>query len=85
MKINLHIEQVVLERVDVSAGDRELLRESIAGELGRMLGEEGLTNGLTRGVSVSRMVAGDIQLTANKPVKLGQQIARSVYEGISGE
>ncbi len=84
MKINLHIERVVLEGIDVGAGDRELIRESIASELGRMLGDGGLGNGLSGGISRSRVMAGDVQLTADKPVEFGRRIAGSVFKGVGG-
>ncbi len=80
MKINLHIERVVLEGIDVSPGDRELIRESIASELGQMLGDGGMGNGLSR----SRVMAGDVQLAADKPVEFGQRIAGSVCKGVGG-
>ncbi len=80
MRINLHIDRVVLEGIDVSGGDRELLRESVASELGRMLGDGGLGNGLSR----SRVMAGDVQLAADKPVEFGRRIARSVCKGVGG-
>ncbi len=80
MRISLHIERVVLEGVDVSGGDRELVRESIACELGRMLGDGGMANGYSR----SRVMAGDVQLAADKPVEFGRQIAGSVYKGVGG-
>ncbi len=80
MKVNLHIERVVLDGIDVSPGDRELIRESIASELGQKLGDGGLANGLSR----SRVMGGDVQLAAGKPVEFGRRIARSVYEGVGG-
>ncbi len=80
MKINLHIERVVLEGVDVGAGDQELIWESVASELGRMLGDRGLANGCSR----SRVMAGDVELSVGKSVEFGRRIARSVFKGVGG-
>ncbi len=80
MKVNLHIERVVLEGVDVSRSDRDLIRVSVASALGQMLGDGGLVDGYSR----SRVMAGDVQLSAGKPVEFGRRIAWSVYKGVGG-
>jgi hypothetical protein len=83
MNINLHIERLVLDGINISPGKRDLLQISITTELTRLLNNAGLAGNLVEGVSLPRLSASSIQLTGNSPTQLGQQIAQSVYGGIS--
>jgi hypothetical protein len=83
MKINLHIERLVLDGVIISPGQRDLLQESVTTELAQLLNNGGLADNFAEGVSLPRLSTNGIQLTGNNTILLGQQIAQSVYGGIS--
>lgn len=80
MNIALHLEQLVLSGVDMPSGQRALLQASVEGELARLLTEGGVGPALAGGALVARMDAAQIAVGANPdPVRLGQQIAQSLY------
>ena len=83
MNINLHIERLVLDGINISPGQRDLLQASITTELTQLLNNAGLAGMLVEGGALPRLSTNNIQLTSNKPMELGQKIAQSVYGGIS--
>lgn len=83
MNINLHIERLVLDGVNIAPGQRHLLQASVITELTQLLNNGGLANIFVESVALPRLSTNSIQLTDNKPKQLGQQIAQSVYGGIS--
>lgn len=86
MKINLHIERLVLDGVAIAPGQGHLLQASMEIELTRMLMNGGLPSVLAQGAALPRLSADGIQLTGgSNPAQLGRQIAQSVYEGIGHE
>lgn len=86
MKLNLHIERLVLDGISLTTDQRHLLQASVTAELTRMFAEGDLSSGLADGYAQSRLTAGSIQLNVGStPTQLGQQIARSVYGGIGHE
>lgn len=85
MNINLHIERLVLDGINISPGQRDLLQASVITELTQLLNNAGLAGNLVEGVSLPRLSASSIQLTGKSPTQLGQQIAQSVYGGIGRE
>jgi hypothetical protein len=85
MNINFHIEQLVLDGVNIGPGQRYLLQSMVTTELTRMLTEGGVSPCLAQGIALPRLPTVDIQLTGNIPAQLGQQIAQSVYGGIGHE
>ena len=83
MKIDLHIERLVLDGIDVGPAQRPHLQAAVEAELGRLLAEGGIGDGLAGGGAVPAVRAEGFALSADgSPVSLGQQIARSVYGGI---
>lgn len=85
MNIALHMEQLVLTGFDLSSGQRALLRASVEGELARLLAEGGVGPALAGGALVGRMDGQQIAAAANPdPVRLGQQIAQSLYGAMAG-
>jgi hypothetical protein len=85
VNINLHIERLVLDGVNITPGERHLLQTSVTNELTQMLNNGGLACNLVEGVTLPRLSTSGIRLNDNKPMKLGQQIAQSVYGGIGRE
>lgn len=85
MNINLHIERLVLDGIDLTPDQQQLLQASITSELTLLLSNGGLAPHLVEGITLARLSTNGIQLTGNNPTQLGQQIARSVYGGIGHE
>ena len=86
MKINLHIDRLVLDGVNINPGQQHLVQASLEAELSRLLTDQGLASGFARNLAVPRVTTGGIQLSGdNNPSQLGQQIAQSVYGGIGHE
>ena len=85
MDINLHIERLVLDGVDIAPGQGDLLQTSVTNELTQLFNSGSLASNLVGGASLSRVATKSIQLSTDKPQSLGQQIAQSVYGGISRE
>lgn len=85
MKLNLHIERLILDGIDLTPRQRHLLQTSATAELTRLLSERGMAPHLTGGIALSRLSTGAVQLSGDNPVQLGQQIAQSVYGGIGHE
>ena len=82
MKIDLHIERLVLDGVDTAPGQRDLLRAAVETELTRLLLEGGLAY-RPNGGALPGIVGPAIQIhVGNDPLQLGRQIAGAVYGGL---
>ena len=84
MKINMHIERLVLDGLSVPYHQQPLLQAAVETELARLFAVNSPANGLLTGSAVSHISAGDIH-SANEsdPGHLGQQIARAVHGGMT--
>jgi hypothetical protein len=83
MNVNLHIERLILEGIDLDPAERPLLQAALEAELGRLLTEGGVGTDLAGGGAVPSVRAGGFEMSGERdPVRLGQQIAGSVYGGI---
>ena len=81
MKINLHIERLVLEGLPLENHQGPLVKTAIAAELGRLLATQPLSH--HSGVAMPSLKARDINLTPPvTPRVLGRQIAGVLYTGI---
>lgn len=87
MKINLHIDRVVLDGIDIKPGEQHWVKAGLEAELSRLLTEPGaLAPEFAQNLAVPRITSDSIQLSGdNNPVQLGEQIAQSVYGGIRRE
>lgn len=83
MKINLHIERVVLEGVSIQSHQQRHLKAAMESELTRLLSTEPVGPGL-QSITSRRAVTGDtISVSDNtQPRVLGEQIAGAVHRGI---
>ena len=81
MNINLHIERLILDGVELDAGQRRLLHRSVEVELERLLTQGGVAKELAGGGAVPQVSANGIRLAANDPARMGREIAQSVYGG----
>jgi hypothetical protein len=83
MNINLHIQELILEGIDIPRSQRELLQTVIESELSRLFTENGVPNGFQEGGNIADLPA-NLQLAKNAhPQEMGQQIAQSIYGGLS--
>jgi len=84
MKINLHIERLVLDGLPLADGQGAIVRAAVEGELARLLSEGGMAPGLQSGIAMPSLRAGAINLNADSgPAQIGQQLAQAVYGGLT--
>ena len=83
MNIKLHIDRLILDGIDVGPAQRPALQAALETELGRLLAEGGIGDGLAGGGTVPSVRADSFKLSGEgNAERLGRQIARSVYGGI---
>ncbi len=83
MKINLHVERLVLEGFALTPRQQRLLRETAAAELARLLQEGGLPLPPGGGLDIARLQAPPIHPGAPlDAAALGREIARSLVGGL---
>ena len=82
MNINLLIEQILLEDIDLSYGERLRLQSSVESELSQLLTANGLAARLQGGTIPTLSVSIDSSARPN-PILMGSQIAQSIYQSIS--
>lgn len=83
MRINIHIEHLVLDGLTIAHGEQGLLQEAVTAELSHLLTTHGLAPRLLSGDTLARARGGEFQLTGDgDPARLGGQIAQAVYGGI---
>ena len=86
MKINLHVERLILDGLPLERRHGPLVQAAVEEELTRLLGAEELGGEWRSGGAVPRLNAPGFQLAnENPPHRLGQQIARSIYSSIGGK
>lgn len=83
MKVELHIERLILDGFALTNRQRAQLQAAVEKELTRLLAAHGLSDEFQGGIAVPRVRAGAMQFGKDQPpARLGQSIARAVYEGI---
>jgi hypothetical protein len=81
MKIDLHIEELVLE--GFHPADRHRIGAAVERELARLLGERGLPAGLATPGEIARLDGGSFEMNRiTTPEGLGRQVAGAVYGGL---
>lgn len=88
MKINLHVERLILEGLPVARHEAAQVHAAFEAELSRLLTAHGLDASLASGASLARLNVGDLRLPrggAQDPAQLGAHIAAAVYGGLGGE
>jgi len=84
MKINLHIERLVLEGLPVTAGQAPLVQSAVQQELTKLFGFSGIAPQLMFGDAMPYARGGAMRFGGEaSPRQLGTQIAESVHEGLS--
>lgn len=83
MRIELHIERLVLDGLPLTRADGALVQAAVEAELARLLAEGGLGPGLLAGVALPSLRVDAVQLAAgSSPAQIGQQIGRAVFGGL---
>lgn len=82
MNVTLHIDALVIEGLELTAGDRAALQAAFETELTRLITERGLSPALQGGGTYTTLPAAPMTMpVVGGARRLGQQIARSVYGG----
>ena len=83
MNIRLHIDRLILDGLNVDPGQGALVKASVEAELTRLLMDGGLAGGLQSGGAFPSIRTDTIEFAGNdNPLRQGQKIARSIYNGI---
>jgi hypothetical protein len=81
MRINVHIERLILEGLPVTSLQGPEVGAAVETELACLLGDQGLSDELRQGANVASVRAGAIQIQKDsQPVRLAQGISRAVYD-----
>jgi hypothetical protein len=85
MKINVHIERLILDGLPLGKRHGPMVQAAVEKELSRLLTLHGLGHEWQSGGAVPQVRASGIQLSnETHPNRLGRQIAQAVYSGIGG-
>jgi hypothetical protein len=85
MKIEVHIERLVLDGLPVTTAEGPSVRAAVESELARMLAAGGLNRELGAGRALARISAPQISVgPRERPDAIGRAVARSVHAGIGG-
>jgi hypothetical protein len=85
MKIELHIERLILDGLPLERRHRRVVQAAVEKELARLLAAHGFGREWRLGGAVPRVSATGIQLgNESLPHPLGLQIAQSVYSAVGG-
>lgn len=83
MKINLHIERLVLDGVTLGPAERSLVQASLVNKLVQLFAAGGISERLADGAAISALAGTGIRLHGStSPSNLGEQLAQSIYGGI---
>jgi hypothetical protein len=83
MNIDLHIERLVLDGLNVGAGQGAQVKAAVEAELTRLLASGGVSEELQSGGALYKLRTAGIEVANDKsPARLGEQIAGAVYGGI---
>ena len=83
MKINVHIDRIVLDGLPVDRHSAPLIQEAIQAELSRLFLESETPQGLLSGGAISSLRTAPIQLCEKLlPETVGQKVANAVFEGV---
>ena len=83
MKINVHIDRLVVNGMDLPHSQRPLMQVAFERELARLIGRDGLSNEISSDIALPLLHAPAIQIgSRNNPDAFGQQVAQAVYRGI---
>jgi hypothetical protein len=83
VKIDLHVERLILDGLPVDATQALQVQKAVQGELTSLLTSGGLHHALQAGENWQRVQPAGILITSGaSPTHLGEQIAGAVYGGV---
>lgn len=83
MKINVHIERIILDGQPFDRHSAPLIQEAVQAELTRLFADNGAPQSLLSGGSVLSLRGEPFQLDAkSEPEAVGQRVANAVYGGL---
>ena len=83
MTLTVHVEQLVLDGIDLSPGGGVPLRLALQAELARLLASGGLPSSLHRGAALESLPGDNVTFeAAEKPSSMGRSIAHAVNGGL---
>lgn len=83
MNIRVHIDRLILDGVALSPAEQPHFQAAVQAELGRLLMEQGMANGLSADTVVDSVRGGGVQLhPGSSGQSLGRQVAHAVYGGL---
>lgn len=86
MRIDVHIDRLILEGLPLTRHQGPLVQAAVKQELARLLAADGLSEEARAGGAVAHVKAAGFELReGDHPRRLGQQIARSVYRIAGGD
>lgn len=82
MKINVHIERIVLDGLPVDRHSAPMIQEAVQAEMTRLFADNGASQSLLSGGVVPSLRTAPIQITPqSNPNALGHRIANAVHGG----
>ena len=85
MNVRLHIDRLVLDGIDVAAGDRPRLQAALEAELTRLVTERGVAGELANGAALPSVRAPQISIAGSNARQIGTAIAGAVFGGVGGK
>jgi len=83
MKLQIHIERLVLEGLPLGSADKLPVQGAVLAELMRLLTQAGLAHALQTGGAVPSLQGAEITMTRrDKPAELGKRIAGAIHSAI---
>lgn len=83
MRINVHIERLVLEGLPLNRAQGPLVQRAVEAELARLFSGSGVAPDLRSAGTIPRAVGSPVQYASEaSPRQLGTQIAQSVHAGL---
>jgi hypothetical protein len=83
MSINLHIDKLVLDGLPVGSHESSVVQAAVEAELARLVWEGRFAEEFGADRSVPLVRPGTIAVPAGDPDRLGGQIGRTIFAGIS--
>lgn len=81
MNVRIHIDRLVIDGLEMSAGSGGALRIAVERELARLVSTGGIAPSLAGGIAVPSVRAPEID-GVGSPAVIGREIGRAVYGGI---
>jgi hypothetical protein len=82
MRLDLHIDRILVQGIDLGAADQAALKAALGAELQRLLSQTASPAGLLQSGGLHGRVAGGTIAAATRPTQLGREIAAAVHRGL---